>query len=472
MKLLVVGTGYVGLVTGTCFAEMGHQVACLDIDHEKIDQLSKGIVPLYEPGLQEMVQRNMAAGRLHFITDYEQGVDHAAVCFIAVATPQGQEGHADLKFVRSAARSIAMHMSDYKVIVNKSTVPVGSAQEVQKIVKATLKERNLDLPFDVVANPEFLSEGDAIQNCMKPDRVIIGTDSPKAAALLRDIYTAFTFNHDRILIMDILSAELTKYAANAMLATRISFMNELAGLCERVGANIRNVRLGIGSDHRIGYNFLYAGVGFGGSCFPKDLQALQAQGNDAEFPLALIQAVSQINEQQKQLLGHKIADYFSKRGGLADKTIAILGLSFKPNTDDMREAPSLVLIQQLLEMGAQVRLYDPVAMPTARKVIQPDANIHWCENELDAVIHAHAIALVTEWRQFRFLDLKSLSERMEGFAFFDGRNQYTGEEIAKLGFDYISIGQAPIFAAPVTDQERLLAMRDGARRRETVDSSQ
>lgn len=458
MKLLIVGTGYVGLVTGTCLAEMGHQVICLDINHDKIERLSRGEIPIYEPGLQEMVSRNLSAQRLHFTTDYAEGVASALVCFLAVDTPQGPDGHADLRSLRQAARSIALHMQDYRVIVTKSTVPVGTAKEIAAIVEETLDERGVEIAFDVVANPEFLKEGDAINDCMKPDRVIIGADSPKAAEIVREIYTAFTINHDRILLMDILSAEMTKYAANAMLATRISFMNELATLCEKMGADIKQVRTGMGSDHRIGYHFLYAGAGFGGSCFPKDLLALQAQAQAVSCPLLIVDAVVQANERQKEYLGNKIRYYFKTRGGLAGKTIGILGLSFKPNTDDMREAPSRVLIQQLLENGAHVRAFDPVAIPNAQKVIPSHPYLHWCQSEVEAASGADALALVTEWRQFRFLDFPTILRHMSGRGFFDGRNQYQRDEMASQGFDYFSIGQEPRYAVePIGQLEEDIA---------------
>lgn len=446
MKILIVGAGYVGIVTGTCFAEMGHHVICLDIDAEKISRLSHGDLPLFEPGLKEMVQRNLAAGRLQFTTDYQLGVEASQVCFLAVNTPRGVDGHADLRYFDAAVRSIASHMHEYRVIVNKSTVPVGTSEHVKQLITEVLEKRGVDIPFDVVSNPEFLKEGDAINDCLKPDRVIIGAENARAAALVRDIYTAFTLSHDRILHMDCLSAELTKYAANAMLATRISFMNELSILCEHLGADIKQVRMGIGSDHRIGYHFLYAGAGFGGSCFPKDLEELQARATSIGSPLSIIDAVMAINERQKQLLGQKIYAYFSSRGGLQGKTIGILGLSFKPNTDDMREAPSRTLIEQLLSFGASLRLYDPVAMPHAQQIFRDAPRMTWCQNELETATGAHALVLVTEWRQFRFLAFEELMQVMEGRAFFDGRNQYLGEEVARQGFDYVGIGRPPHFA--------------------------
>lgn len=451
MKLLFVGTGYVGLVTGTCFAEMGHHVTCLDIDAEKIAKLRRGEMPIYEPGLQEMVLRNIKAGRLTFTTDYAIGVKDSIICFIAVDTPQSPNGEADLSKVRAVARSIAQEMKEYRAIVVKSTVPVGTANEVSKIIQKTLDERKLKIDFDVISNPEFLKEGDAINDCMKPDRVIIGAPNQRSEELIKEMYTSFTFSHDRIITMDVASAELTKYAANAMLALRISFMNELSGLCELVDADINNIRKGIGADQRIGYKFLYAGVGFGGACFPKDIRALQAQAHAVNYTTPLLSATETVNMRQKQVLGRKIAHYYSTRGGLEGKVIGILGLSFKPNTDDVREAPAKVLVEQLLEAGAKVRLYDPVSMDNAKRSFPKDPHIHWAEDELDAAKGADAIALVTEWRQFRFLDFNAVQELMTGHAFFDGRNQYNGREMALRGFDYFGIGQKPCYRIKETD---------------------
>ncbi|MDP1834853.1 MAG: UDP-glucose/GDP-mannose dehydrogenase family protein [Chlamydiales bacterium] len=451
MKLLFVGTGYVGLVTGTCFAEMGHHVTCLDIDAEKIAKLQRGEMPIYEPGLQEMVLRNIKAGRLIFTTDYATGVKDSIICFIAVDTPQSPNGEADLSKVRAVARSIAQEMNEYRAIVVKSTVPVGTANEVFKIIQKTLDERKLKVDFDVISNPEFLKEGDAINDCMKPDRVIIGAPNQRSEELIKEMYTSFTFSHDRIITMDVTSAELTKYAANAMLALRISFMNELSGLCELVDADINNIRKGIGADQRIGYKFLYAGVGFGGACFPKDIRALQAQAHAVNYTTPLLSATETVNMRQKQVLGRKIAHYYSTRGGLEGKVIGILGLSFKPNTDDVREAPAKVLVEQLLEAGAKVRLYDPVSMDNAKRSFPKDPHIHWAVDELDTAKGADAIALVTEWRQFRFLDFDAVQKLMVGHAFFDGRNQYNGREMAQRGFDYFGIGQKPCYRVKETD---------------------
>jgi len=441
MKILIVGAGYVGLVTGVCFAEMGHHVICLDIDQEKIQQLKEGNIPIYEPGLEEAVRRNMSVERLQFTTDYGFGVTASLVCFIAVSTPAKKDGSANMEYVAQAATQIAEHLDSYKVIVNKSTVPIGSTSVVSGWIQATLKARGVEIEYDVVSNPEFLKEGDAIHDFMKPDRIVIGTHSPRVAALMQELYAPFNLNHDRMLIMDPLSAEMTKYAANAMLASRISFINEIAGLCEQVGANITKVRKGIGSDHRIGYDFLYAGVGYGGSCFPKDIKALRQIACDFSYETPLMDAVEMVNMRQKELLGKKIASYFSTRGGLEGKTIAIWGLAFKPGTDDIREAPSLVLIYFLLKEGAFVRLFDPVAMKRAKEVLKHSPQIEWCRNEYEAGAGAHAIALLTEWKQFRFVDFKRIVLAMQGNAFFDGRNQYSPKEMAEINIDYFSMGR-------------------------------
>jgi UDPglucose 6-dehydrogenase len=435
MQILMVGTGYVGLVTGACFAEMGHTVTCLDIDEKKIELLNRGSIPIYEPGLEEIVKRNIKQQRLFFTTDYN-AVASAAVCFIAVPTPSREDGSCDTSFVESAARQIAAHMTDYKIIVNKSTVPVGTGAKVA----AAIREVNPDLSFDVVSNPEFLKEGAAVQDCLKPDRVVIGSDNPKAAEKIKEIYSPFMLNHERILLMDILSAEMTKYAANAMLATRISFMNEIAAICKKVGANVNEVRKGIGSDSRIGYSFLYPGVGYGGSCFPKDVRALISTAKEVGLEPLVLQATDQVNNRQKKLLGQTISRYFSKRGGLKGKTVAVWGLSFKPDTDDMREAPSLTFIEDLIHQGATLRLFDPVAMPNARKILEGIPNIHWCESEFEAAQGADAIALLTEWKQFRLVDFNPVKAKMKGHVFFDGRNQYKPLEMKNKGFDYISIG--------------------------------
>ena len=440
MKILIIGTGYVGLVTGACFAEMGHQVICLDIDESKIALLQEGQVPFFEPSLGELVARNKAAGRLNFTTDFQTAMEETSICFIAVPTPSTATGSCDLSFVLQATTQIAENMQAYQLIVTKSTVPVGTSEEIKTTVAQVLEERGLDLPFDVVSNPEFLKEGSAVADCLKPDRIIFGVESERAETLMRKIYASFTLNHDRVLVMDPASAEMTKYAANAMLATRISFMNELANLCEKLGANIHNVRLGIGSDNRIGYQFLYAGAGFGGSCFPKDLRALISMADLAGHPTPLLHATLSVNEEQKRLLARKIHAYFHEEGGVQGKTIALWGLSFKPDTDDIREAPSLVLIEELRNAGAKLRLYDPVAMPAVQKLYCDEANINFCRDEYDAAQDADAIVLVTEWKQFRSIDFQRVLSMMAGRAFFDGRNQYKAQEMHDKGFTYFGIG--------------------------------
>ncbi len=431
MKILILGTGYVGLVTGACFADMGHTVTCFDIDEKKIQNLEKGIIPIYEPGLEELIRRNEKAGRLHFTTDLALGMKECTVCVIAVPTPSAADGSCDLSYVLEAAKSIALSMTDYRVIVTKSTVPVGTSKKIRETVAALSS-----VPFDVVSNPEFLKEGAAVSDCMKPDRVILGVESEKAAGIMKEIYKAFTLNHDRILLMDPASAEMTKYVANAMLATRISFMNEMAGLCEKLGANIHSVRQGIGSDHRIGYHFLYAGVGYGGSCFPKDIRALEAMAAAVGYETPILKAVDTINEKQKRILAKKIESYF---GVVKQKTIAIWGLSFKPDTDDLREAPALKLIEELLAQGAHLRLYDPVSMGKAQEKLS-HPQITWCTDEYHAAEDSDAIALLTEWKQFRFVNFETILDKMEGCAFFDGRNQYRKEDMLAKGFHYFGIG--------------------------------
>lgn len=438
MQILMVGTGYVGLVTATCLSEMGHHVICLDIDHKKIADLKKGILPIYEPGLKELVDRNTQAGRLSFTTNYSEGVKQSSVCFIAVPTPSSNDGSCDLSYVYAAASEIARHMDGYKIIVNKSTVPVGTAAQVKQLISAVLRERSAEFSFDVVSNPEFLKEGCSISDCMKPDRIILGVDNSDAAKIMREIYSAFTINHDRIFVMDTVSAEMTKYAANAMLALRISFMNELAHLCEKTGADIKQVRVGIGSDQRIGYQFLYAGAGYGGSCFPKDIRALSSIAKQWDVEMAILNSIEDVNQRQKKILPEKILSYFSPHGGIQNKTIAIWGLSFKPDTDDIREAPALELINQLLDEGANVRAYDPVAMPNARTIF--GSRVQFCQDEYDAATHADAIVLVTEWKQFRFVEFPKIVPHLRHRVLFDGRNQYHLDEMQALGMEYFGIG--------------------------------
>lgn len=445
MDILIIGTGYVGLVSGTCLAEMGHHVTCLDINKSKIDALSSGKIPIYEPGLEEMVTRNIKAQRLKFTTDYEQSVKNALVCFIAVDTPVSADGYANMSAVKAATLSIAQHLNGYKIIVNKSTVPVGSTELVRQIIATELEKNNKHIPFDVVSNPEFLKEGNAVNDFMKPDRVIIGTESSEAASIMKQLYEPFMLSHDRMIVMDPHSAEMTKYAANAMLATRISFMNELAGLCELTGADINKVRKGIGADKRIGYSFLYPGPGFGGSCLPKDIRALCAHAKSLGYDMPLVTAVETVNKRQKEVIGNKIIEYYSDKGGLSGKTIAILGLAFKPDTDDMRESSSLTLIPQLLAQNAKVRLFDPAAMENAKRLLPDSPSIAWCKSETDATNGADAIALITEWKQFRLLDFAKIMPKMKGNAFFDARNQYHADEMAKKGIDYVCIGVPPQF---------------------------
>lgn len=440
MKLLVVGTGYVGLVTGACFAEMGHDVICLDIDEKKIENLKKGEIPFYEPGISELVYRNQKDKRLHFTTDYKWGVENSLICFIAVPTPSKEDGSCNFDFVLSAADSLAAHMDGYRIIVNKSTVPIGSSERVEERIREGLKKRGKAHSFDIVSNPEFLKEGAALQDCMKPERIIIGVKSARARCAMEEIYSPFSLNRNRIFFMDIRSAEMAKYASNAMLALRISFMNELSGLCERLGADISQVRRGVGSDSRIGPHFLYAGVGFGGSCFPKDVRALLKMGEEVGYDMSILRSVVSINERQKQVLHQKMVRHFSTRGGLQGKTIAIWGLAFKPNTDDMREAPALELIHNLLQDGACVRLYDPIAMNVAKGVLKDHPGITWCSDEYDAAKGAHAIALVTEWKQFRFVDFERVVGHLLEKSLFDGRNQYKRIEMQQKGFVYHGIG--------------------------------
>lgn len=454
MKILMIGVGYVGLVSGTCFAEMGHHVICLDINVSRVEALNQGIIPIYEPGLDEMVKRNIKSKRLSFTTDYASSISQADVCFIAVDTPTKLDGQADTTQVESVAKSVGRYLDHYCVIATKSTVPVGTTSKIAQIIESELEKRQIAIEFDVVSNPEFLKEGNAVQDFMKPDRVIIGVNRPRAAAIMQEIYSPFMLNHDRLLVMDILSAELSKYASNAMLATRISFMNEMAALCEILGANVNWVRKAMGADERIGNKFLYPGVGFGGSCLPKDIKALIAQAQACDTELLVLQAVQQVNQNQKEIMGSKLAAYFADKGGLKGKTIGILGLAFKPDTDDMREAPSLVFIKNLLQQNISLRLYDPIAMPKAKLLLQDHPEIIWCQDELDVAEGSDALVLMTEWKQFRFLDFQSLLIRMAGKGFFDGRNQYNPEEMARRGFDYVSIGRQTTYALDFSEERK------------------
>jgi UDPglucose 6-dehydrogenase len=439
MKITMIGTGYVGLVTGACFAEVGNDVLCLDVDRRKIEILESGGIPIHEPGLQEMVRRNRAAGRLHFTTDVEKAVAFGALQFIAVGTPPGEDGSADLQYVVAAARNIGRHMTGYKVVVDKSTVPVGTADRVREAIADELAKRGAQIPYAVVSNPEFLKEGAAVEDFMRPDRIVIGSDDEEATRRMRMLYSPFQRNHERLLVMDVRSAELTKYAANAMLATRISFMNELANLAERLGADIEHVRIGIGSDPRIGYHFLYPGAGYGGSCFPKDVKALIRTGAEHDMDLQVLAAVERVNDRQKQVLAAKITARFGER--LDGRRIAVWGLAFKPNTDDMREAPSRVLIADLLARGAEVAAYDPVAMDEARHALPEGGGLRYATSPMDAVQGADALAIVTEWKEFRSPDFEGMKAAMRSPLIFDGRNLYEPADIRAEGFEYHAIGR-------------------------------
>ncbi len=439
MRLTIFGSGYVGLVTGACMAEMGNHVVCVDIDEAKIDRLNAGDIPIYEPGLEAYVERNVEAGRLEFTTDVQKGVDHGLFQFIAVGTPPDEDGSADLKHVLAVARSIGEHMNDYRIVVDKSTVPVGTADKVRNAIRGELQRRGKGLEVDVVSNPEFLKEGAAINDFMKPDRIIIGTDNPRTTELLRALYEPFNRNHDRVISMDIRSAELTKYAANAMLATKISFMNELANLAERFGADIEHVRIGIGSDPRIGYHFIYPGAGYGGSCFPKDVRALAKSAADSGYEAGLLDAVEAVNNRQKHRLFDKIGEHFG--GNLEGKTIALWGLSFKPSTDDMREAPSRILMAALWQAGVTVRAYDPEAMHEARRLYPNQAGFELCDTAYGALDGADALAIITEWQEFRSPDFDTVKEKLTAPVIFDGRNLYDPEMLRMLGLTYYAIGR-------------------------------
>ncbi|ANN75873.1 UDP-glucose dehydrogenase family protein [Bordetella flabilis] len=440
MKITVVGTGYVGLVSGACLAEMGNDVMCLDVDAAKVARLRQGVIPIYEPGLEELVRRNARGGRLHFTDDIALSVSHGDVQFIAVGTPPGQDGSADLQYVLEAARNIGRHMTARKIIVDKSTVPVGTADQVRQAVAEVLAQRGVDLPFSVASNPEFLKEGAAIQDFMSPDRVIVGADDDYTIGVMRRIYEPFQRTHDRLMVMDVRSAELTKYAANAMLATRISFMNEMANLAETLGADIEQVRRGIGADPRIGYQFLYPGAGYGGSCFPKDVQALIRTAEQHGLPMRVIEAVETANDAQKFRLTQKVVRRYGE--DLRGRTFALWGLAFKPNTDDMREAPSLTVIEELTRRGARVRAYDPVAAHEAEKLLAANGNVEFAPDMYKAVEGADGLLLVTEWKAFRAPDFERVRELLKAPVILDGRNQYNAADLKALGFDYEGIGRA------------------------------
>lgn len=436
MKITIVGTGYVGLVTGTCFAEVGIDVTCVDIDVKKIENLKRGIIPIYEPGLEPMVLRNVEKGRLQFSTDLKAVIEEGTeVVFSAVGTPPDEDGSADLKYVLDVARTIGQSVKDYVLLVTKSTVPVGTAEKVRKVLREEITKRGLDIPFDVASNPEFLKEGDALNDFLKPDRIVCGVDSIRAEELFTRLYKPFTMNGHPVIFMDIPSAEMTKYAANSMLATKISFMNDIANLCERVGADVNKVRKGIGSDSRIGNKFIYPGIGYGGSCFPKDVKALIKTADEYGYSLRVLKAVEDVNDDQKSVLYNKAEVHFST---LKDKTIALWGLSFKPQTDDMREAPSLVLIQKLLDAGAKVKAYDPVAMHESKRIL--GETIEYAMDQYEALIDADALMVVTEWPEFKFPNFNVLKKLMRQPVVFDGRNVYDVHEMKSLGFSYYCIG--------------------------------
>ena len=439
MKITVFGSGYVGLVTGACLADVGNQVLCMDVDNHKIEQLQQGIIPIYEPGLEEMVNDNQTAGRLHFTTDIKEAVDFGLFQFVAVGTPPDEDGSADLKYVLAVATGIAEHMTNYKIIVDKSTVPVGTADKVKQTVSAVLAQRGQSLEFDIVSNPEFLKEGSALDDFMKPDRIIIGTDNPRTAELLKALYAPFNRSRERVITMDIRSAELTKYAANAMLATKISFMNELANLAERLGADIEQVRHGIGSDSRIGYSFIYPGCGYGGSCFPKDVKALERTAHEYAYHAELLSAVENVNARQKLRLFEKITDHYQNQ--LQGKIFALWGLAFKPNTDDMREAPSRVLLEALIAAGATVQCYDPEALLEAQRIYGEKKGLVYCEKQAQALQAADALIIVTEWKQFRSPDFDQLFQQLTDKVIFDGRNMFEPKLVKQSGLQYYSIGR-------------------------------
>lgn len=439
MRVTVFGSGYVGLVTGACLAQVGNEVLCVDVDEQKINKLKQGIIPIYEPGLEEMVIENHQAGRLNFTTDPEEAVKHGLFQFIAVGTPPDEDGSADLQYVLAVAREIGSRMEEYRIIVDKSTVPVGTADKVRKAVTEELEKRGKGIEFDVVSNPEFLKEGAAIDDFMRPDRIIVGTDNPRTTELLKALYAPFNRNHERLIHMDIRSAELTKYAANAMLATKISFMNEMANLAERLGADIEKVRIGIGSDPRIGYHFIYPGCGYGGSCFPKDVQALEHTANEMQYDAELLQAVRQVNQKQKQVIFSKINKHFNN--DVNGRKFALWGLAFKPNTDDMRDAPSRVIMESLWQGGAKVQAFDPEAQDEAKRIYGERDDLKLCSSPEETLKDADALIIATEWNVFRSPDFEKMKTLLKEAVIFDGRNLYEPEFMNMLGFTYYGIGR-------------------------------
>ncbi len=439
MKISVIGTGYVGLVTGTCFAEMGNEVTCVDIDEAKVENLQKGNIPIYEPGLEPMVVENHHAGRLHFTTDIKQALVRSEICFIAVGTPMGEDGSADLRYVLAVAKSIGEHMDKHTYIIDKSTVPVGTAEKVRYTVQQELEKRGSSLSFDVISNPEFLKEGAAVSDFMRPDRIVIGADNEDAIEVMRELYSPFLKKNDRFIEMDVKSAEMTKYTANAMLATKISFMNEISNICERVGADVNKVRVGIGSDTRIGFSFIYPGCGYGGSCFPKDVQALAKTSKEYGYTPKILDAVEAVNYEQKKVLSNKVIKRFGE--DLGGMTFALWGLSFKPETDDMREASSITIIDELTSRGAKIKAYDPKAFKEARECyLKDNENVEYVQSKYDALNGSEAMLLVTEWKEFRSPDFEEMIKRLKHPVIFDGRNQYDMQKLRKRGFEYYQIG--------------------------------
>ncbi len=443
MRIAVIGTGYVGLVTGTCFANMGNTVWCVDVDEKKIGNLKKGIIPIYEPGLSEMVLHNQEKESLHFTTRIQEALEVCDICIIAVGTPMGEDGSADLRYVLGVAEEIGRYMRHHMYVVDKSTVPVGTAGKVRETIQGQLDRRGSGLTFDVISNPEFLKEGSAVSDCMKPDRIVIGVDSGRAEEVMRELYAPYLRNTENFIVMDIASAEMTKYAANSMLATKISFINEISNICERVGADVNKVRMGLGSDQRIGYSFIYPGCGYGGSCFPKDVKALIRTAGEYGYKAQLLQSVEDVNNAQKRVLVEKVRRRFGE--DLTGRIIAVWGLAFKPDTDDMRESAAITIINSLTEMGAAVQAYDPKAMEEAREYyLKGNEQVTYCESKYDALKDADALVLITEWKEFRSPDFYEIKERLKSPVIFDGRNQYNAKNLKKYGLDYYQIGVRPM----------------------------
>ncbi len=439
MKIAVIGTGYVGLVTGACLSDYGNDVYCVDVVEEKIEKLKKGVIPIFEPGLSGMVQDNSDAGRLKFTTDIQEALKHSDICFIAVGTPMGEDGSADLTYVLTVAESIGKYMTHHTYVIDKSTVPIGTAQKVKKVIQKELDRRDSSLTFDVISNPEFLKEGTAVSDCSRPDRIVIGTDNDRAAKVMREMYLPLVRNNETFVFMDIASAEMTKYTANAMLAAKISFMNEISNICELAGADINKVRLGIGSDHRIGYHFIYAGCGYGGSCFPKDVRALIRTSSDYGYDTKLLRAIEEVNCFQKMVIPKKIIKRFGEE--LGGRIFGIWGLAFKPDTDDMREAAAITIINELTDKGAMVRVYDPKAMEQAKECyLSGNSSVEYCKSKYTTLVDADAMILVTEWKEFKAPDFAEIKKRLKYPILFDGRNQYDAEQMEQMGFEYYQIG--------------------------------